>query len=83
MYNILEQQVELFADGVNGEPLAIFEMKRETRSAPTTGGQYYNASVSSARPASDYTPRVVTGIPGVSMPLEASMIIWQLFKFQN
>ena len=70
-------QIELFADGVNGEPPAIFKMKRETGSVATTGGHYYNASVSLVRPASDYTARVIPGISGISVPLEASMIIWQ------
>ncbi len=70
-------QVELFADGVNGDPPAIFTMKRESKSAAINGEHYYNASVSSVRPASDYTARVITGIPGVSVPLEASLIIWQ------
>jgi starch phosphorylase len=52
-------------------------MKQETKSAATTGANYYYTSVSSVRPASDYTARVITGIPGVSVPLEASLINWQ------
>jgi hypothetical protein len=63
-------QVELFADGVNGEPPAIFKMNRETKSEATTGGLIYNVSVPSVRTASDYTARVITGIPGISFRLK-------------
>lgn len=70
-------QVELFADGVNGELPIILAMKRETESEATTRAYYYYASVSSERPASDYTPRIITDIPGVSVPLETTLILWQ------
>ncbi len=70
-------QVELFADGINGEPPVIFKMKRETKPPAQTGRYYYNASVNSVRPASDYTARLITGIPDFSVPLEASLISWQ------
>ena len=70
-------QVELFADGANGEPPTILKMKRETISEATTKTYYYYASVSSVRPASDYTPRIITDIPGVSVPLESALILWQ------
>ncbi len=70
-------QVELFADRVNGEQSTILKMKRDTKSEGTTNGYYYNASVSSIRPASDFTPRVIPDIPGVSVPLETALILWQ------
>jgi len=70
-------QVELFADGVNGEPPTILKMKRETKSKAATRAFHYYASVFSGRPSSDFTPRIKTNIPGVSVPLEIALIIWQ------
>ena len=70
-------QVELFADGPNGTKPEIIKMKRETKSEAITRAYYYNASVSSVHPASDYTPRVIADIPGASVPLESALILWQ------
>jgi starch phosphorylase len=70
-------QVELFADGVNGEPPMIRKMMRASKTEGKTNGYYYNASVSSDRPASDYTPRVIPCIPGIATPLETALILWQ------
>jgi starch phosphorylase len=70
-------QVELYADGQNGgEPF---------RKAMASGGQgvglagsfVYSTQVSSARPAADYTPRIVPFHAGVSVPLEAPFILWR------
>jgi glycogen phosphorylase len=69
-------RVELYADGVNGgEPV---------RQEMTCGGQpveangfIYRTQVSSARPATDYTPRVTPHHPGVGVPLETARILWQ------
>ncbi len=70
-------KVELFANGVNGEPPAVLTMERDIKSEATAGCCYYNASVAAVRPASDYTPRVIPYIPGMSVPLETALIIWQ------
>jgi starch phosphorylase len=51
-----------------------------TRGAKIEGSYnayYYNASVSSRRPATDYTSRVIPNLPGVSVPLETNLILWQ------
>ena len=41
------------------------------------GGYVYSATVSSARPATDYTARIVPCCDGVAVPLEAGWIVWQ------
>jgi starch phosphorylase len=70
-------QVELFANGANGAKPKIIKMKRETKTGGLTNMYYYNALASAERPASDYTPRALTEIAGVSGPLESNLILWQ------
>ena len=52
-------------------------MKRETKAGGSDNTYYYNALASSERPASDYTPRAMPKIEGVSIPLESTLITWQ------
>ena len=42
-----------------------------------SGMNRYGARVPAIRDAADYTPRIVPNHPGVSVPLEASYILWQ------
>jgi starch phosphorylase len=70
-------QVELFANGANDAKPEIIKMKRETKTGSLTNMYYYNALASAERPASDYTPRALTEIAGVSGPLESNLITWQ------
>ncbi len=70
-------QLELYADGINGEQPEIIRMKRDLKSEAITSGYYYSASVPATRSASDYTPRVIPYIQGISVPLESSLIRWQ------
>jgi starch phosphorylase len=42
-----------------------------------TGGYDYSATVSVARPQSDYTARVIPHSDGVVIPLEDARILWQ------
>jgi len=44
-------------------------------SAP--GGYVYRAQVSAARPAGDYTVRLIPRHDGVAVPLETAHILWQ------
>ncbi|MGC2423472.1 MAG: alpha-glucan family phosphorylase [Nitrospirota bacterium] len=69
--------VELYADGVNGGAPVRREMKRISQLADASGGYLYNAAVSTARPATDYTARVIPRYSGVTVPLEAAPILWQ------
>ncbi len=70
-------RVELFADGLmDGAPVQ-HEMKRDRRLAGASGGYLYSAPVSAARPAGDYTARVLPRFDGVAVPLENARILWQ------
>jgi starch phosphorylase len=41
-------------------------------------GRYaYSATLSSARPATDYTVRIIPHCDGLAVPLEANWILWQ------
>jgi glycogen phosphorylase len=69
--------VELYADGVVGCPPVREEMKRVRQPAGAAGGCVYSAAVPAARPATDYTARVIPYCDGVAVPLEAGQILWQ------
>lgn len=69
-------RVEIYADGFEGDPPFRQEM---TRNRPLVGanGYTYSAQVPASRPVEHYTARVVPVFPGVSIPLEAPLILWQ------
>jgi starch phosphorylase len=46
-------------------------------SADSPGVMTYSAHVSTTRPASDYTARIIPHHPNASVPLEAWQILWQ------
>jgi starch phosphorylase len=66
-------RVELFADGIDGAGPVRVEMKCTRLPA---GGCHYGGSVPAARPATDYTVRVIPQLSGVSVPLECNRIFW-------
>jgi starch phosphorylase len=70
-------RVEHYADGVNGGEPVRQEMKRGRQLADPSGGNVYRAAVSAARPAADYTARVIPNCDGVAVPLEEAHIVWQ------
>jgi len=70
-------RVELFAEGMNGEAPQITNMERGKKSEGTANGYHFVVSVNSTRPATDYTPRAIPNLPGVSVPLESPLILWQ------
>ena len=70
-------RVELYADGMNEETPIHQEMKSARESSGYAGGYVYTASVPSTRPSSDYTARVIPWYDGLSVPLEATRILWQ------
>jgi starch phosphorylase len=70
-------QVELFANGIDGISLIKNKMERIRQLTSTDNGYVYSSQVSSTRPASDYTARVVPYCEGVTVPLEAAQILWQ------
>ena len=67
--------VELYAEGVDGQP----PMRQEMRPLRSLVGNafVYGAEVPSARPAAQYTARVVPRHADVAIPLEAPEILWQ------
>jgi glycogen phosphorylase len=69
--------VELYANGINGDAPGRHEMKRGRRLAGASDGYVYSAAVPAARPATDYTARVIPHRDGVAIPLEEAQILWQ------
>jgi starch phosphorylase len=69
-------RVELYAEGVNGGKPEQLEMRR-TQQLSEANGYRFRVLVPSARPASDYTARVIPQHPGVAIPLEVPRILWQ------
>jgi starch phosphorylase len=70
-------RVELYANGENGDSAVRQEMARLRTPADGAGSYAYRTTVSSVRPASDYTARMVPHSDGVAIPLEATQILWQ------
>jgi starch phosphorylase len=62
-------RVELYADVAGADPVRQ-EMER-------VGPDTYRARVTAARPAADYTARVIPQHPGVPVPLQTARILWQ------
>jgi starch phosphorylase len=69
--------VELYAEGVGGQPPLHEEMHPERQLVGTQHAFTYVAKVSAARPASQYTVRVVPKHADAAIPLEAPEILWQ------
>jgi glycogen phosphorylase len=70
-------RVELYADKVRDGASVRQEMKRVRQLAGAINGYIYRAQVSAARPAGDYTARLIPHHDGVAVPLEAAHILWQ------
>ena len=69
-------RVELYAAGVSDGPPVRQEMKR-MQQLVGTNGYTYRACVPAARPATDYTARIIPHHDGVAVPLEDAHILWQ------
>ena len=70
-------RVELYADGEMGAEAVRQEMTRVGPRVGEPGGWVYRATASSARPAADYTARILPRYEGLAVPLELDWIIWQ------
>jgi glycogen phosphorylase len=70
-------RVELYAEPLQEGESAVHAMTTSAQGADAKGIVTYSAQVASSRAASDYTPRIVPYHPSVSVPLEASQILWQ------
>ncbi|BDV42206.1 alpha-glucan phosphorylase [Geotalea uraniireducens] len=69
--------VELYADGVDGGAPERLAMTRGPQLVGAANGYLYAIRLPAARPAADYTPRVVPALPGVAVPLEVGAVCWQ------
>jgi starch phosphorylase len=69
--------VELYAEGLAGQPPVRLEMRPLRQLAGTEHAYAYGAQVPAARPASQYTVRVIPRHVDVAIPLEAPEILWQ------
>jgi glycogen phosphorylase len=72
-----EARVELYAAGNNGDGPSRKEMTRTRQLGDAPGGYVYRVQVPAARPAADYTARLIPCYDGVAVPLEATTIQWQ------
>ncbi|MAZ05071.1 alpha-glucan family phosphorylase [uncultured Marinobacter sp.] len=70
-------RVELYADGTDGGVPERVEMLRVGQPANGKSRYTYRAGVPTARPATDYTARLIPYHDGVAAPLEAAHILWQ------
>ncbi|MEO7320692.1 MAG: alpha-glucan family phosphorylase [Nitrosospira sp.] len=70
-------QVELYAQGTLGGMPARQTMIRMHQLVAACNGYSYEAVVPAARPAGDYTVRLIPNHDGVTVPLEAAHILWQ------
>jgi len=69
--------VELYAEGVGGQPPVRQEMRPLRQLVGTEHTYAYGGQVSASRSASQYTVRVVPRHADVAIPLEAPEILWQ------
>ncbi len=69
-------RVELYADSKDGGAPHILEMQRGDPLVGAANAYHYSASVPAARPAADFTPRIVPDHRLAEVPLECSRILW-------
>jgi starch phosphorylase len=68
-------RIELYAEGIEGGVPVRQDMLRAGQLS-AGGGYVYQTVVSTQRPATDYTARVMPNFSGVAVPLEATHILW-------
>ncbi|MEO9101887.1 MAG: alpha-glucan family phosphorylase [Burkholderiaceae bacterium] len=73
-------QIDLYADGSAGNAPVWQTMRHlcePSGAAATPGVHVYSAVVPAARPAVDYTARLIPHYAGVAVPMEDPRILWQ------
>jgi glycogen phosphorylase len=70
-------RVELYADAPMGGAPVRQEMARRRQLQGGAGGYVFGATVPAARPATDYTARIMPHCEGLSVPLEDDWLLWQ------
>jgi glycogen phosphorylase len=68
--------VELYADAKKDAASITRSMTRGERLVGAANGFTYTTTLPTARPAADYTPRIVPRHVGAMVPLEANFILW-------
>lgn len=69
-------RVQLYADPRDGEQPFVTEMRQRAVDDPSPGWRIYVAEAPGSRPASHYTPRIISSRPGAKVPLEDAHILW-------
>jgi starch phosphorylase len=69
--------VQLYADPRDAEAPFLGELRRGEAIIGTTNGHIYTGTAPATRPAEEYTVRIVPYSPGVRVPAELSLILWQ------
>jgi starch phosphorylase len=73
--NLDQILIELYAEGIHG---AAERIKMRPVADINNGKEHiYQAQVTSTRPASDYSIRIIPNYESVSVPLEDNLIRWQ------
>jgi len=67
-------QVELFAEGINGEQPERIKMKFDLLG--DDGSHNFYAKLNTSRPTDHYTVRIVPNYEDISVPLEDNLILW-------
>jgi len=70
-------RVELYADPLADRASEIHEMIQSSPIGGSSHGYIYSATIDQSRPADDYTIRLVPRYPGVGVPAELPLILWQ------
>jgi len=69
-------RVQLFAEPIEGSDPEVIDMEPAVSTSPSGNELVYTARTRAARPAGDYTPRIVPFFPGVRVPMETPLILW-------
>src|SRR5271169_1016273 len=69
--------VQLYADPRDGEPPFLGELLRREAIIGATNGHIFAGTAPATRSAEVYTVRIVPHFPGVRVPVELSLILWQ------
>jgi len=75
--HVQQFKVELYASSAPGNEAAIEAMTASETPAGSPGGLIYTGQIPAARPATDYTARILPSHPQASVPIEAGQILWQ------
>ena len=70
-------RVELYADPVAGSSVVRAPMRLRAGDGPDAGTRVFECTIATARPASDFTPRVVPFHEDAHLPLELPLVTWQ------